>query len=74
MTEGVCVFLTVDPRKRELLAQLLRAAVVRLDVERAPEEERFVEMVQFLLDGLGPRSSAVNARRPTIRSVIVCLR
>jgi hypothetical protein len=31
---------TLDPNERELLAQLLRMAVVRIDVDRAVEEER----------------------------------
>jgi hypothetical protein len=33
--------MTVDPRERELLAQLLGVAVVRLDADRALEEKRF---------------------------------
>ncbi|HVH55568.1 MAG TPA: hypothetical protein VM791_04915 [Vicinamibacterales bacterium] len=45
--------MTVDPGERELLAQLLRVTVVRLDVNRALEEERFVETVQLLLNRLG---------------------
>jgi hypothetical protein len=40
---------TLDPPEREFLAQFLRVAVVRLDVDRALEEERLVETVQFLL-------------------------
>jgi len=38
---------TVDPRECELLAQLLGVAVVRVDVNRALEEERLVETVQL---------------------------
>jgi hypothetical protein len=38
---------TVDPGERELLAQLLRVTIVRLDVNRALEEERLVETVQL---------------------------
>jgi hypothetical protein len=41
---------TVDPRERELLAQLLGVTVVRLDVDRAFEEECFIQTVQFVLD------------------------
>jgi hypothetical protein len=44
---------TVDPRERELLAQLLGVTVVRLDVDRAFEEERLVQTVELFLDGLG---------------------
>jgi hypothetical protein len=40
---------TVDPRKRELLAQFLGVTVVRLDIDRALEEERFVQTVQQFL-------------------------
>ena len=43
---------TVDPRERELLAQFLGVAVVRLDVDRALEEECFVETVQLVLNRL----------------------
>ena len=43
----------IDPREREFLAQFLGVAVVRLDVDRALEEERFVQTVELLLDGLG---------------------
>jgi hypothetical protein len=42
----------LDPSERELLAQFLRVAVVRLDVDRAFEEERLVETVQLVLDSL----------------------
>ena len=45
--------MTVDPSERELLAQLLGVAVVRVDVDRAIEEECLVEAVKLLLDGLG---------------------
>ncbi|HET7697706.1 MAG TPA: hypothetical protein VFK57_18470 [Vicinamibacterales bacterium] len=45
--------MTVDSRERELLAQFLRVAVVGLDVDRALEEERFVQAVQLVLDGFG---------------------
>jgi hypothetical protein len=38
---------TVDPDERELLAQLLGMAVVRLDVDRPLEAERLVETVQL---------------------------
>jgi hypothetical protein len=43
---------TVDPGERELLAQLLRVTIVRLDVNRALEEERLVETVQLVLNRL----------------------
>jgi hypothetical protein len=42
---------TVDPRERELLAQFLGVAVLRLDVDRTLEEECFVEAVH--LGGVG---------------------
>jgi hypothetical protein len=42
----------VDPRERELLAQLLGVAVVRLDIDRALEEERFIQTVQLVLNSL----------------------
>ncbi|HEY9461753.1 MAG TPA: hypothetical protein VIR54_01630 [Vicinamibacterales bacterium] len=45
--------MTVDPSERELLAQFLSVAVVRLDVDRALEEERFVQTVELFLDGFG---------------------
>ena len=35
--------------------RFLSVAVVRLNVDRALEEERFVETVELLLDGLGRR-------------------
>jgi hypothetical protein len=41
---------TRDPRECELLPQFFSVAVVRLDVDRALEEERFVETVELLLD------------------------
>ena len=41
--------MTVDPREREFLAQFLGVTVVRLDVDRAFEEERFVETVELFL-------------------------
>jgi hypothetical protein len=44
---------TVDPREREFLAQLFRVTVVGVDVDRALEEECFVETVQLVLDGFG---------------------
>ena len=44
--------MTVDPGERELLAQFLGVAVVGLDVDRALEEERFVETVQLVLNRL----------------------
>jgi hypothetical protein len=44
---------TVDPRERQLLAQLLGVTVVRLDLDQAFEEERFVETVELFLDGFG---------------------
>jgi hypothetical protein len=44
---------TVDPSERELLAQFLGVTVVRLDVDRAFEEERFVKAVQLVLNRLG---------------------
>ena len=44
--------MTIDPRERELLAQLLGVTVVRLDIDRALEEECFVESVQLVLNGL----------------------
>ena len=45
--------MTVDPRERELLAEFLGVTVVRLDINRALEEEPFVQTVELLLDGLG---------------------
>ena len=49
--------MTVDPRERELLAQFLGVAVVGLNVDRPLEEERLVQTVQFVLNGLrGPLS------------------
>ncbi len=42
--------MTVDPRERKLLAKFLGVAVVRLDVDRALEEECFVETVQLVLN------------------------
>jgi hypothetical protein len=43
---------TVDPRERELLAQLLGVAVVRLDVDRLFKEEGFVQTVELFSDCL----------------------
>ena len=42
-----------DPREGEFLAQPLGVPVVRLDVDRALEQERLVETVELLLDGVG---------------------
>ena len=44
---------TVDSRERELFAEFLSVAVVRFDIDRALENERFVETVQLFLDGFG---------------------
>jgi hypothetical protein len=52
---------TVYPGERELLAQFLGVTVVRLDVDRAFEEERFVEAVELVLEGLG-RASTIPIR------------
>jgi len=38
--------MTVDPDERELLAQLLGVAVVRLDIDRALDKKRFVQTVE----------------------------
>ena len=46
------VGVAVDPRKRELLAQLLCVSVVSFDVDRAFEQECFVQPVQLVLDRL----------------------
>jgi hypothetical protein len=43
---------TVHPSERELLAQLLGVAVVGVDVDRALEEERLIQPVQLILNGL----------------------
>ena len=43
----------VNPRERELLAQLLGVTVVGLDVDGAVEEECFVQAVQLVLYRLG---------------------
>jgi hypothetical protein len=43
----------LDPDQREFLAQFLGMAVVRLDVDRTFEEERLVELVQFVLNCFG---------------------
>jgi len=48
----------IDPGERELLAQLLGVTVVRLDVNRALEEERFVETVELSWMVLAARSAA----------------
>ena len=45
--------MTVHPRECEFLAQLLGMTVVRLDVDRAVEEECLVQTVELFLDGLG---------------------
>jgi hypothetical protein len=42
----------VHARESELLAQLFGVAVVRFDVDRALEQECFVQAVELLLDGL----------------------
>jgi len=57
---------TVDPRERQLLAQLLGMAVVRLDVDRALEQKRFVETVQLLWMALAARSAVAisSCQRP----------
>jgi hypothetical protein len=47
----------VDPNERELLAQFLGVMVVSFDVDRALEDERLVQAVQFVLDGLARRGS-----------------
>jgi hypothetical protein len=41
---------TVDPGERELFAQFLGVAVVRLEADRALEEESFVETIQLVLN------------------------
>jgi hypothetical protein len=43
---------TVDPRERELLAQLLGVTVVLFDIDRAFAQECFVQPVQLVLDRL----------------------
>jgi hypothetical protein len=43
---------TVYPGERELLAQFLGVAVVRVDVDRPFEQERLVETVEFVLNRL----------------------
>jgi hypothetical protein len=48
---------TLDPPEREFLAQFLREAVVRLDVDRAVEEERLVQTVQLLSIAFAARSA-----------------
>ena len=45
--------MTIDPRERQLLAQLLGVTVVRLDVDRALEEERFVQAVELFMNRFG---------------------
>jgi hypothetical protein len=57
---------TLDPNERELLAQFLRVAIVRLDIDRALEEERLVETIQLLLNrprGLLCLRDLINARQ-----------
>ena len=44
----------VDLQERELLAQLVFVAVVRVDVDRLSKKERFIESVELLLDRLRP--------------------
>ena len=46
--------MTVDPRERELLAQLVAVPVVRVDVDRSLEQERLIQTVQLLANHLLP--------------------
>lgn len=65
--------MTVDPRESQLLAQLLGVAVVGLDVDRALEEERFIETVQLVLDGFAVRSAvAISSRTAAFRAFQIC--
>jgi len=62
---------TVDPGERELLAQFLGKAIVRLDVDRPVEEECLVETVQLPLDRFGKparRSRVPLAQSPSALS------
>ena len=60
----------VDPRERQLLAEPLGVAVVRLDVNRPLEEERLVETFQLVLNrlgrALGIRELLANGRLPRL--------
>ncbi|MGE0464287.1 MAG: hypothetical protein AB7Q16_23210 [Vicinamibacterales bacterium] len=51
--------MTVHPEQRQLLAQLLGVAVVRVDVDRALEEERLIQAVELFLNSL-PRALGGN--------------
>jgi hypothetical protein len=53
----------IDPSERELLAQFLGVTVVRVDVDRTLEEERFVQTLQFVLNDLSQPSSLRNKVR-----------
>jgi hypothetical protein len=60
---------TVDPRERELLVQLLGMAVVRFDVDRAFEQECFVQAVDLLLNRLrGALALSSSSRTPAFRT------
>ena len=65
--------MTVDPRERELLAQLLGVAVVRVDVDRAFEEERLVQAVELSWMALAARSAvAISSRTAALRAFQIC--
>ena len=65
--------MSVDLRQREFLAKLVAVSLVRADVDRLREEERFIKPVPLLLNRLGLASDIIRLARDLGLTLLPCL-
>ncbi|SRR5258708_2696369 len=65
---------SVDPYERELLAQFLSVAIVRVDVDRALEQERLVQAVKLGLNEFGASKKSTFSRSVAYQRASLCER